>query len=374
MSYRILLVGGGSGGHVYPLVAVAQAIREKAQRDNLEVELMMIGDNFIERAAKESSIHFKKIFAGKFRRYFSFESINDLFKIPLGFIQSFWHLFWFMPDIVFSKGGYASITPVIVAKLYRISVYIHESDSVPGLTNLILGKMADKIFLSFKITEKYFKNKKTIFTGNPVRKSLAQGDKNVARDYFDLHETRPTVLILGGSQGAKIINEIITSGLIMVTQKFNIIHQCGESQIEFVKKNIGMLLKEEASPYAMSVKTYYRYYAFLDESQLALAYSLADIIVSRAGSGTLFEIAQLGKPAVIIPIFRSPADHQRLNAFEFNLSGGYLIEEPDFNRDSLVHTVENLLKPELYLKISEKIKTFATPDAANKIAEEMLKK
>ncbi|MDP3696728.1 MAG: UDP-N-acetylglucosamine--N-acetylmuramyl-(pentapeptide) pyrophosphoryl-undecaprenol N-acetylglucosamine transferase [Candidatus Taylorbacteria bacterium] len=375
MEKRILLVGGGSGGHVYPLIAVAKSLKEIASRSQVDLKLMMLGEgNFLERAAKESNIPFKKIIAGKLRRYSSLETFIDILKVPLSFVQSLWHIFLFMPDAVFTKGGYASFMPAMVASLFLIPVFIHESDSVPGLSNMLISKFATKVFLSFKTAEKYFEEAKVIFTGNPVRKELFRGDKDAARVYFNLREPRPTVLILGGSQGAKMINDVVLSSLVVMAQKFNIIHQCGESQHAAVKKDIDTILTEGTRQYAAPVEVYYRLYPFLDQNQLASAYALADIIVSRAGAGTLFEIAQAGKPAVIVPISQSPANHQYLNAFEFSLSGGYLMEESNFNRESLIRGIELLLNPETYAKVSEKIRTFATPDAADIIAAEILRK
>lgn len=371
---RILLVGGGSGGHAYPLVAVARALEGQAAGRNVQLRLMMMGDgNFIKKAAEESKIPYQKISAGKLRRYFSIKSVTDLFKIPLSFIQSFWHIFLFMPDAVFSKGGYGSVAPAIIARLFFIPVFVHESDSIPGLANTIIGRMAETVFLSFKTAEKHFEGTKVIFTGNPTRKSLFQGDKNAAREYFDFHEPRPTILVIGGSQGAKIINDVIVSSLVVMTQKFNVVHQCGETQFESVKKDVSVILQEGTREYATPVKVYYRFYPYFDEKQLAMAYSMADIIISRAGANSLFEIAQLGKPSIIIPITDSPSNHQYLNAFEFSLSGGYLMEESNFNRESLVREIEALLNPETYVKVSAKIKTFAPPDAADRIAEVILK-
>lgn len=371
--FRILLVGGGSGGHVYPLIAVAQSLKEMASRSQVSLKLLMLGEgSFLERAAKESNIPFKKIVAGKLRRYSSLGTLTDIFKIPISFLQSIWHIFLFMPDAVFTKGGYASFAPAIVASFFLIPVFIHESDSVPGLSNTFISKFATKVFLSFKTAEKYFEELKVIFTGNPVRKALFLGNKDTARTYFNLHEPRPTVLILGGSQGAKAINDVILSSLVIMAQKFNIIHQSGESQYGTVKKDVDTILTEGTRQYAAPVEIYYRLYPFLDQNQLASAYALADIIVSRAGAGTLFEIAQAGKPAIIVPIPRSPANHQYLNAFEFSLSGGYLMEESNFNRESLMREIETLLNPETYAKVSEKIRTFATPDAADIIAEKIV--
>lgn len=370
---RILLVGGGSGGHAYPLIAVARSLQERASAKGVQLKLLMMGEGgFIKKAAEENRMPYQKISAGKLRRYFSLESIIDLFKIPVSFVQSLWFIFLFMPDAVFSKGGYDSVAPALVARLFFIPVFTHESDAIPGLANSIIGKVAETVFLSFKTAEKYFDGRKVVFTGNPTRKSISQGDKNAAREYFNLHEPRPTILVIGGSQGAKVINDVIVSSLVVIAQKFNIIHQCGETQFESVKKDVDVILKEGTQQYAAPIKVYYRPYPYFDENQLGMAYAMADIIISRAGAGSLFEIAQSGKPAIIIPITQSASNHQYLNAFEFSLSGGYLMEESGLNRESLIREIEVLLDSEKSAKVSEKIKTFATPDAADKIAVEIL--
>ena len=373
MEKRILLVGGGSGGHVYPLIAVAESLTQKAFQAGIDLKIMMLGGSFIERAAKEKKIPYRIIATGKFRRYSSLDNFIDPVRFFLGFIQSLWYIFWFMPDAVFAKGGAASMAPGLVAKLYFIPLFIHESDSVPGFANTILGNLADTIFISFKTAEERFKRTNIVFTGNPVRNNLTHGDKDVAWKFFDLHEPKPTILVLGGSQGAKIINEVILSSLVVMTQKFNIIHQCGESQLESVKNGLDTILKEGTRQYSEPVKRYNRLYPFFDENELSMAYAVADVIVSRAGAGNLFEIAQLGKPAVIVPIAQSSANHQYLNAFEFSLSGGILLEEKNLNRESLIREIESMISPENYAKISERIKLFATPDAADKIADELLK-
>ncbi len=138
---RILLLGGGSGGHVFPLIAVANALKEKSQQTGLSLELMVLGEGkFMKTAAAEAGLNFKPILAGKLRRYFSPLTILDIFKTPAGFFQALWHVFWFMPDVVFAKGGYASLPGALVAKLYFIPLFVHESDSIPGLANRVLGK------------------------------------------------------------------------------------------------------------------------------------------------------------------------------------------------------------------------------------------
>ena len=150
----------------------------------------------MEKAAAEAGLNFKPILAGKLRRYFSPLTILDIFKMPAGFFQALWHVFWFMPDIVFAKGGYASLSGALVSKLYFIPLFVHESDSVPGLANRILGKLAKTVFISFKSSEKYFKSGKMVFTGNPVRKELMNGDRTAGLQNFGLNPALKTVLVL----------------------------------------------------------------------------------------------------------------------------------------------------------------------------------
>src|SRR3989344_1382316 len=147
MAYRVLLLGGGSGGHVFPLIAVADSLKEKAVAAGIELELMVMGEgDFLKNACIERGLVFKPIMAAKIRRYFSILNLLDVFKIPVGLLQSLWHVFMFMPDVVFSKGGYASIPGVLVSRLFWIPIYIHESDSVPGLSNKLMGWMAKAVF------------------------------------------------------------------------------------------------------------------------------------------------------------------------------------------------------------------------------------
>jgi len=193
MSYRVLLVGGGSGGHVYPLIAVANSL--KKQRSNTQVKLMGDGP-FVARAAKESGLKYSVIMAPKLRRYASMANATDWIKAPFALLQILWKLFWYMPDTVFAKGGYTSAFPVLVARLYRIPVYLHESDSVPGLANRALAKRAALIFTAFESAQEGFKGFPTMLVGNPIRKALAGVDKSSALKAFKLVPDKPTVLII----------------------------------------------------------------------------------------------------------------------------------------------------------------------------------
>jgi len=369
---RILLVGGGSGGHVYPVIAVANALKERSVQG--DVELLLLGDDrFMGQAAKESGIQFRPIMSGKLRRYFSLLTLLDVFKFPVGFFQSLWRIFWFMPDVVFAKGGYMSVLPALVAKLYLIPLYIHESDSVPGLANKFLGRLANKIFISFQTSSAYFDQTKTILTGNPVRRELLTGDRNEAAKLFNLSPDKKTIFVYGGSQGAQKINDIVLESLVMTVGKdLQIIHQCGSGQIDTVKKSVDKFVKEGQGSYGDAITQNYRLEPFLGLDKVRAAYALADVIVSRAGASNIFEIAAVGKPAIIIPITGSAGNHQLNNAMAFNKYGAVMLEEENLTPHIVLSQIEYLLRPENYEAASQKIKSFATPEAAQTIADTLL--
>ncbi len=355
------------------MIAVAEALKEKSQQDGIPLELMVLGEEkFMKKATAEAGLKFKPIMAGKLRRYFSPLTILDVFKIPVGFLQSLWHVFWFMPDVVFAKGGYASLPGALVSKLYFIPLFVHESDSIPGLANRVLGKLAKTVFVSFNSSQKYFKAGKTVLTGNPVRKELLTGDKAVAMAKFGLNPDLKTILVAGGSQGAQRINRIILDSLVMLVKNFQVLHQCGESQYPAVKAEAEKIIKEGEGEYAEAVKTNYKLYPFFDEKELAMAYAVSDVIVSRAGAGSLFEIAMLGKPAIIIPITRSSSNHQLENALELSKLGAAIVEEENLTPHIIISQIKSLLEPERYNIVSQNLKNFATPDAADKIATILL--
>ena len=208
---KIVFLGGGTGGHFYPLIAIARALRKEAELENVaRMDLFFLSDDpqdpdllFRER------IKFLKINAGKIRRYFSLAHPIEFFKIILGIIGAFWKLYFLLPDIIFSKGGYASFPVLVAVKMLRIPLIIHESDTVPGIVNQWAGKWADRIAVSFSETSKYFSGKNIAVIGNPIRSQVIGGNLSEAIEYFKLEEALPTILVLGGSQGSERVNEVI---------------------------------------------------------------------------------------------------------------------------------------------------------------------
>ena len=373
-NYRVLLLGGGSGGHVFPLIAVADSLKEKSAQIGTPLELMVMGEgDFLKNACSERGLLFKPIISGKMRRYFSVLNFLDIFKIPVGLLQSLWHIFWFMPDVVFSKGGYASLPGALVSWIFFIPLYIHESDSMPGLSNKIIGGMARAVFISFKSAEQNFKAGKTFLVGNPVRKDLFTADRAASSQALGLDQTKKTVLVIGGSQGAQKVNEIVLNSLVMMASKFKIIHQCGQGQYNAVKAEVDRLTKEGEGHYADNIRNNYKLFPFLDSQKYAAALAACDIVISRAGAGSIAEIALSGKPAILIPLSTNASRGEQLtNAIEFAKYGAVYIEEENLNPNILINQIESLLEPTKYQEVSQKIKTFAAPDAADKIAATLL--
>lgn len=371
---RILLLGGGTGGHVYPLVAVAKELQKLAQEKGINLELMVLVDSDVWRPEFENiGLKFKKISAPKFRQveggkinFFAF------LKFPLALTQSLWILFLFMPDLVFSKGGFASVIPALVSKLYFTPLFIHESDAVPGAANRFLSKFAKKVFISFKNSAAYFKNKDIVLSGNPIRETLFEGSKTEAAKYFNLNSDKKTILFLAGSQGAVSINKLLIESIVQLVKDFQIIHQTGTRNFDSIQREINKIKSEGSGDYANDIESNYLIYDFLSEEQLKNAYALCDIIVGRAGSN-IFEIAFLGKPAIVIPYPYSAGDHQRVNAEKLAEFGAIILEEENLKQNILIDQIKHLLKPENYFLISQKIKEFAKPDAAKIISSEVFK-
>ena len=359
---RILFTGGGSGGHLFPIIAVARQLKKISP----ESELFYLGpDDFgIELLIKEG-IKVRHILAGKFRRYFSLWTILDILKIPFGLCQALWFVYFWMPDIIFSKGGYGSAPVVLVSWLYHILILIHESDTIPGLANRLAAKLAKRIAVSFVATEKYFSLKKTALIGNPIRLEITQGSREEGRRIFGINSEKPVILIIGGSQGSQAINEIILAILPQLLEKYEIIHIKGQTLRRRPCKVVSLGSDLEKS---------YHLYPFLEENQLKHAYTLADLVISRAGSGSIFEIAACAKPSILIPLPNAAGDHQKENAFEYSKFGGaVVIEQSNLTPHLFLNEIKRILdNPALAQKMGEGAKNFSQLEAGQKVAEELI--
>lgn len=306
---KIAFTGGGTGGHVYPGIAVADELRFKFEKENPgeKLEIYWIGNcSGMDRTIVEKSIglngkcsvdKFYGVPSGKFRRNFDFKNFIDLFKILAGLISSFFILLKIKPAVLFSKGGFVSVPPCFCAKLLGIPVYTHECDFTPGLATRINSASASKILVSYEETKKFFseaKRSKIVVTGNPVRPVFYSADAQKGFDFLEINKqnlSKPVLLVLGGSSGSKQINDLVAENIEWLTEKFLVIHQTG------------IYLPPSISQEKLSekIRQNYKPYKFIYE-QMPHVIACADIILSRAGSNSLWECAVLKRPMVLIPL------------------------------------------------------------------------
>jgi len=365
---RIIFTGGGTAGHIYPIIAVARELKRNYPFAGFEFLYLGPKDKFAKEIFIKEAIQVKTVLSGKMRRYFSFYNFLDFFKIPIGIIQAFYHIFVFSPDIIFSKGGYGSLPIILAAWLLQAPIFLHESDVVPGLANRIAGKFAVEIFISFPIEEtEYFPAQKMLSVGNPIRNEIFKGTKEDAQRIFTLTGEKPVLFIMGGSQGAQKINDKILSVLPEMLNEFEIIHQTGKENFRQVLDESNVILNQNA-------KRYYHPAPFLEINHLACAFKAADLILSRAGSGSIFEIMAMAKPSILVPLAGSAQDHQVKNAYAVSQKGAAIvIEEPNFRPHFILERMRYLIqRPERMQEISQKAKEFSRPQAARIIAEYLM--
>jgi len=362
---RIVLTGGGTGGHIFPLVAVAQNIKEK----NSQAEFLFLGPkgDLEKGIMNESQIEIRRVASGKARRYFSLLYFVDFFKFLFGIVQALWYLLWYMPDVVFSKGGHGSMPVVISAWVYQIPILTHESDSVPGMANRIIGKLSQRIAISYPRAKRYFVESKVLLTGNPIRKEISQGNKELFFKKLGLTESKPVIFVLGGSQGAQGVNEAIAKSLPELLKLAQVVHQTG-------KKNYKTAIHKAREVGIKEGHGGYFPFSFFELEDMKNAYASADIVISRAGANSISEIAANKKPTILIPLPSAANNHQSMNAYALAEAGGAIVlEENNLGEHMLIQNVDKILNKENFAnKLVENISGFYHADAADKIADGLL--
>jgi len=357
---KIILAGGGTGGHVLPLVAIARAIKEL----NTQVKIYFVGpEEFSLDSLRQEGITIKKIIpAGKIRRYFSWLYLWEAIKLPLAFLQSVIIVAKINPDVVLGKGSYGSVLPVLAAKILGKKIILHESDVMPGLANKFLARWADIIIVSFTESLSYFRGptSKMVVLGNPVRLEYLNLDKTQAARVLNFNPSKKVIFISGGSQGAQKINQVILLLLDALLDQYNLIWSVGSNNFKELKEKIGSRQNLKLA-------------ALLSEQELAATYRLCDLIIGRAGSGTIFEAAAFGKPSILIPLMQAN-QHQLFNAQAYALTGAALIiKESDLTEGILKNSIASILANTQIIKtMSQKAQTFAQIESANALAKILL--
>lgn len=340
---KIVIVAGGTGGHIYPGIAIAQEL----PRD----EILFIGSN--EGLEKDliprAGFKIKLIKARALLRKFSYKAVSAPFVSAIGFFQALSILREFRPQAVVSTGGYAALAAVFAAKLLRIPVFVHEQNVLPGVTNRLCSYLADRIFLSFDDSLSF---QKGVVVGNPVRKEIIEADRAAARKKLGLSAEKKMLLIMGGSQGARSINQTIIAALPQVeAQKWEIFHIIGTRDFD--------KMKTPGLPF-------YHPFAYLYNVEQVLA--AADMVVSRAGATAIAEFSVRGLPMVLVPFPYSAEGHQDLNARAVAQKGaGILINNNEFTPEKFI-SVLRIDGSELE-KMGRAARMLGRPDAARKIID-----
>ncbi len=366
---KIVFTGGGTGGHFYPIIAVAQAINRLVEEKKLvEAKLYYLApEPYDSHLLFEQRIEFHRVSAGKWRRYFSFRNFPDMLKNLGGFLLALWKLYTIYPDVVFSKGGYASFPTLLASRVLKIPVVIHESDSHPGRVSLWSAKFAQRIALSYPEALQYFPREKTALTGNPIREELLNPISRGAHEFLELSDSLPILFITGGSQGASFLNEVVLDILPSLLEHYQVIHQVGKDNFAEINQRAWTIM--EKSQY----RDRYKLFAQLNSTALRMMAGVTELVISRAGSA-IFEIAAWALPAIIVPIPEPISHDQRTNAFTYARSGAaVVIEQVNLTPSVLLSEINRLMSDKtLREKMIAGAKNFAQPEASRAIADEIL--
>lgn len=358
---KIIISGGGTGGHIYPAIAVAQTLQ---RRLNNEVDFLFVGasDRMEMEKVPKAGYQIIGLWISGIQRKISLKNLMFPVKVLSSVMKSLKIINSFKPDVAIGFGGYASGALLYAATLKKIPSLIHEQNSYAGITNKILKNRVQKICVSYDHMERFFPADKIIKTGNPVRLDITNSynKRDEAQGFFKLDPTKKTILVIGGSLGARTINECIEAGLDQLgSARVNVIWQTG-------KNFMGIKNKTLSSDFSLVVESFIY--------QMDFAYAAADIVISRAGALSIAELAIAGKPVILVPSPNVSEDHQTKNAMALVKNNAAILVKDVDAKLQLVHTVLELLDNEQkQIELGKNISEMAIPDAAERIADEVLK-
>ena len=354
---RILIAAGGTGGHVYPAIAIADAIKN----ENADSEILFVGtkDHMEWKAVPKAGYKIKSVWISGFHRRLTLKNMLFPLKLVTSIVQSFGIVSSFKPQVMVSCGGYAAGPVGWVAGKRGVKVVIQEQNSFPGVTNRMLAKFASRIFTAFKEAAKYLPSDKIVESGNPTRNTLDKVEKKVGLNSFNFDDSKPVLMVLGGSGGARSINEAVKENLDKLSD-LQVIWQCGSRYIDALMKEVDLENNKNI-----------RLTAFIDN--MPEAYAAADLIVSRAGASSCSEFMMTGKPSVLIPSPNVAGDHQTQNAQSMVDAGASELLKDADAVNALPELVHSLIRDQEKLKEMNKAALkLAKPDAAKMIAKEIL--
>ncbi len=360
---KIILTGGGTGGHIFPAIAIAQAFKD-SESDH---EILYAGsrDGMESKIAPDAGLTFQGVTARKLRKVISLDTVQVILSLFKGYGDAKGILKQFRPDVVVGTGGYVAASVVLAAANSRIPTIIVEENAIPGRTNLWLSQWATRICVGFEKVQKEFPDHKTLMTGVPIRNDiLSDATKLEARKSLELDADRFTILTLGGSQGAQKLNEVVAEMASATQLPIQILHQVGDKNIDDFKTHWGKSIRANST-------VRHRAIPFLSKTQIPLAYRSSDLVICRCGASTLAEITACGLPCLMVPLPTAYADHQTANASAVaKAGGGVLLPQINLTAKLLDQQIKSFYddKDKLF-EMANASKKIGHPDAAKIIAE-----
>ncbi|CUH91620.1 undecaprenyldiphospho-muramoylpentapeptide beta-N-acetylglucosaminyltransferase [Herbinix luporum] len=321
---RIVLTGGGTAGHVTPCIAMLPALK----KEGYDIHYIGSYKGIERKLIKEYDIPYYGISSGKLRRYLDLKNFTDPFKVLKGYFEAYKILKKIKPDILFSKGGFVTVPVVLAAKRCKIPIIIHESDMTPGLANKIAIPAAQKVCVNFPETMNHIPQKKAVLTGTPIRKELFSGNKIKGLDFCGFTANKPVILVIGGSSGSKVINDVIRGMLPTLLRDFQVVHLCGKGNLDPKLDNLEG----------------YAQFEYI-KKELSDLFAAANLVISRAGANAICEILALKIPNILIPLsLKASRGDQILNAESFESQGySYVIKEEDLSVSSLMEAIQTVI-------------------------------
>lgn len=356
---RFIISGGGTGGHIYPAVAIANEL--KAQYPDAEFLFVGAQDKMEMQKVPQAGYSIEGLWIAGLQRKLTLQNALFPVKLASSLFKSFRIVKKFKPDVVIGTGGFASGAVLKVASMLGIPTVIQEQNSYPGITNKLLAKKANKICVAYENLERFFPKEKMMLTGNPVREDLIEvgSKKEEAVSYFKLDASKKTLLVLGGSLGARRINQLIEKELdFLLSKNVQILWQCGKLYLNDYEK--------------YNSKGNVQVTAFID--RMDLVYAAADVVISRSGASSVSELCIVGKPTIFIPSPNVAEDHQTKNAKAIvDKNGALLIKESDLDVQFETVFSDLILNENKQIELSQNIKKLALPNATKTIVEEIKK-
>lgn len=377
-TFRLIVTGGGTGGHTYPALTAIRTLQARLAADGGTLDVLWIGtpDGLEARVAPAEGIAFTTVATGKIRRagnplkMVSPANVRDMARVPLGVAQARKVVAGFQPDVVLATGGYVAVPAGLAARMCHRPLVLHEQTVRLGLANRRLASSATRIAVSSESSLPLLPESVrdvAVVTGNPIRPEVLTGHADKAVETLELRgfdRRLPTVYVTGGAQGAQQINDVVRAALPWLLERANVVHQCGPANVEGLRRHAAALRPELAGRYHLT--------GFVGP-ELPDVLALADVVISRSGAGTLAELTALGKPAVFIPLASSAGNEQAHNARHLTESGAAIALLGEVTADALRGAVGPLLTdPARRSAMAERARTHGRPDAADRLVDVLL--